>query len=82
MKPDPQKWYFNTYVYIIAFLCIGPFALPLALINPRYSVAKKILVAMITLLLSILMAISVINSTRTISKYYQQAFQSLKEGNR
>ena len=34
-KPKTQ-WYFNTSNIVIAFLFIGPFALPLVWFHPRY----------------------------------------------
>ncbi len=78
MRLDPDKWYFKTYVYIIAFLCIGPFALPLVWINPRYNMVKKAVITIITLIASYLLAIVFVKSTEAIYKYYQQAFQLLR----
>ncbi len=78
MRLDPDKWYFKTYVYIIAFLCIGPFALPLVWINPRYNMAKKVVITIVTLIASYLLAIVFVKSTEAIYKYYQQAFQLLR----
>jgi len=75
MRLDPSKWYFKTYVYIIAFLCLGPFALPLAWINPRYNLAKKIIITLITVMVSYLLAISLARSVESIYKYYEQAMQ-------
>ena len=79
MKFDPTKWYFNTYTYVAAFLCIGPLALPIVWVNPRYDRKKKALITAISLVVSFLLAISFARSMDAIVKYYQQAFQ-LKEG--
>jgi hypothetical protein len=78
MRLDPNKWYFKTYVYIIAFLCIGPFALPLVWINPRYNMVKKAAVTIITLIASYLLAIMLAKSIESIFKYYQQVLQLSK----
>lgn len=78
MRLDPDRWYFKTYVYIIAFLCIGPFALPLAWINPRYNMVKKAVITIITLIVSYFLAIVFAKSIESIYKYYQQAFQLLR----
>ena len=78
MKLDPGKWYFKTYAYVAAFLCIGPFALPLAWINPRYTINKKILVTLITLILSYLVFIAMAKSIANISSYYNQLLQLSK----
>ena len=72
---EPNKWYFRTYAYIIAFLCIGPFALPLVWINPRYNTAKKVTITIVTLVVSYFLAVLLARSTESILKYYQQAFQ-------
>lgn len=78
MRFDPNKWYFKTYAYIIAFLCIGPFALPLAWINPRYKTAKKVLITVITLIASYFLAVSFAKSIESLSKYYQEVQQLLR----
>jgi hypothetical protein len=78
MRFDPNKWYFKTYVYVIAFLCIGPFALPLAWINPRYNTVKKVMVTAITLIVSYFLFLLLAKSLESISGYYQQVMQLLK----
>jgi hypothetical protein len=75
VKFDPKKWYFDTYVYVLAFLCVGPFILPLAWINPRYNTSKKIWVTALTLVVSALMALSLVKPIESILKYYQQVLQ-------
>jgi len=35
------KWYYSTGVIVIAVLCLGPLALPLVWINPRYKIFTK-----------------------------------------
>jgi hypothetical protein len=47
-----QKWYYRTYWVVIAILCIGPLALPLVWINPRYGRVTKIVVTVIVLIAS------------------------------
>ena len=41
------KWYFSTTTVIIAFLFVGPFALPLVWLHPRYKMATKIIVTIV-----------------------------------
>jgi len=38
------KWYFSTTAVVISLLCVGPFALPLVWLHPRYKTATKIIV--------------------------------------
>lgn len=72
MKLDPNKWYFKTYVYIIAFLCVGPFVLPLAWLNPRYKLTKKVIITLVTIIASYLLGIILTRSMESIYKYYEQ----------
>lgn len=74
-KKQQEKWYFKTYWLIIAFLCIGPLALPLLWINPRFSRRTKIIVSIIVIILSYYLIIITIKSLKTINSYYQQIFQ-------
>ena len=75
LEKKPQiKWYFKTSSLIIAFLCIGPFALPLVWFNPRFSQKTKILVSVIVIVLSYFLGILVANSLKTINNYYQLVF--------
>jgi hypothetical protein len=47
------KWYFATYWFVIALMCIGPFALPLMWFNPRYKLITKIILSVVIIALSI-----------------------------
>jgi phage FluMu protein Com len=47
------KWYFSTSAVVIALLCLGPLALPLVWLNPRYRIATKIVVTVIVIAISI-----------------------------
>lgn len=75
MKLDPSKWYFRTYVFVAAFLCVGPFALPLVWINPRYGIPKKVLITAITLAASYFMIALLVKSTENIYNYYNQMLE-------
>ena len=46
-KKKESPWYFKTYWLVIAFLSIGPLALPLLWLNPRFSMRKKVIVTII-----------------------------------
>jgi hypothetical protein len=81
MRFDPQKWYFKDYVFIIGFLCIGPFILPLAWINPRYSTKTKLVITTLTLTASYILSMLFARSMESLMTYYQQVIQ-LKEGAR
>ncbi|MBI5123906.1 MAG: hypothetical protein HZA72_00630 [Candidatus Omnitrophica bacterium] len=78
MGIDSKKWYFRTYVYVILFLCVGPFALPLVWINPRYALTKRIVLTIITLIASYVIFVMLAKSTESIHSYYQQILELSK----
>jgi len=73
-KKDENLWYFKISTIIIAFLCVGPLALPLVWFNPRFSRNTKITISLITAILTYYIAGLLIDSIRNIVDYYQQIF--------
>ncbi len=53
-KPK-TKWYFSTSVVVIALLCLGPLALPLVWLNPRYKTVTKLVVTGLVVALTIVL---------------------------
>jgi len=81
-KPQ-EKWYFKTSILIIAFLCVGPFALPLIWFNPRFSPKAKIIISAIIIILSYYLGSLLFSSLKSITRYYKAIFQgtlSMKKG--
>jgi len=75
----PQdKWYFRMYVYVIAFLCVGPLALPLAWFNPAHSARKKVAITAITLIISYLILVVFAKSVNSIMEYYRLMLKELR----
>lgn len=73
MRPrDPKQWYFSAYIFVLAFLCIGPFALPLLWTNPRLGAAKKVIITVIVIILSSYITLILIRSIQSINSYCQQ----------
>jgi phage FluMu protein Com len=56
------KWYFTTSSIVIALLCVGPLALPLVWLNPRYKTASKLVVTVIVIGVSILLLYLTVNT--------------------
>jgi uncharacterized membrane protein YvbJ len=48
------KWYYATSVIVIAILCVGPLALPLVWLNPRYKTITKTTVTAVVIVITIL----------------------------
>jgi len=72
LDKQKQKWYFKTYSFVIAFLCIGPFALPMVWFNPNYSKSKKMNITIITLAVSVALTIVFWGAFQSIGSYYKQ----------
>jgi predicted nucleic acid-binding Zn ribbon protein len=65
------QWYFRTSFIVIAFLCVGPLALPLIWWHPNMTQAWKIGVTIIILALSWLLFQATMESLHTLLEYYQ-----------
>ncbi len=48
-----RKWYFTTSAIVIALLVVGPLALPLVWLNPRYKIVTKAVVTVIVIVVTI-----------------------------
>ena len=71
LNKQERKWYFKIYAFVIAFLCIGPFALPMVWFNPNYTRPKKINITIITLIVSAIMAIVFWKAIKSMGNYYR-----------
>lgn len=47
------KWHHQTSTVVIALLCLGPLALPLVWLNPRYKITTRIVITISVIVLSI-----------------------------
>lgn len=72
-KPK-EKWYFKASALITAFLCVGPFALPLVWFNPRLSPKVKIIISVIVIVLSYYLVVLLLDSLKSIGSYYKTLF--------
>jgi len=73
MSGEKTKWYHTTMTLVIALLTVGPFALPLIWLNPKFSTTKKILWTAVTLVLTYLLVQMTVDSVKKITEYYKQA---------
>ncbi len=67
----PKKWYFATPNVVIALLCLGPLALPLVWLNPRYKPATKAVVTVIVVVVTIV-------AVYLTARMYQQAMDQIR----
>lgn len=70
------KWYFKTTWLVIAFLCIGPLALPLVWFNPRFGWKAKVTITIIAIVVTYFLWILVGNSLKSIKQYYDIIFNN------
>jgi len=54
LRTRPKKWYYATPTIVIALLCLGPLALPLVWLNPRYKLATRAIITVVVLVVTIL----------------------------
>jgi hypothetical protein len=54
LSPRKRGWYFATGTVVLALLCLGPMALPLVWLNPRYKISTRAIVTVIVLAVTIL----------------------------
>lgn len=71
-KTSKIKWYFKPYWTVVAFLCVGPFMLPLVWFHPHYSRNKKTILSIVIVVLSIVLGIVFYDSIQAIAQYYKK----------
>jgi hypothetical protein len=56
MPPAPSrpKWYFSTSNLVVSLLCVGPLALPLVWLNPRFKRITKIVITVVVIAVTIM----------------------------
>ena len=72
LNKGQRKWYFKTYAFVIAFLCIGPLALPMVWFNPNYGRMKKLNITLAALIVTVVIAVAFAKSLEVIGGYYGQ----------
>ncbi len=76
LNKTPQgKWYLKTHWLVVAFLCVGPLALPFLWINPRFSRRRKVIVSIAVIILSYYLIIIMARDLKIITNYYKIIFQ-------
>jgi hypothetical protein len=76
MEERRGQWYYRTSVLVVAFLCVGPLALPLLWFNPRFRLATKVLASAAVLVATYYSIILMRQSVNNITTYYRQIQES------
>jgi len=50
----PKKWYYSTPGLVVLLMIVGPFALPVVWLNPRFKVTTKAIITIIILIITII----------------------------
>jgi len=74
VNPREDKWYFKIYGIVIVFLCVGPLALPLVWLSPRFNQKTKIVISAIIIILSWYIGVFLANSLGSLKQYYGAIF--------
>jgi uncharacterized membrane protein YvbJ len=67
-----EAWYLRTSILILSFLAVGPFAIPLVWVNPRFTAAKKAVVTAVMVAVTVLLLWLSVYSLKQIYTYYDQ----------
>lgn len=47
------KWYYSTFGMVLAFLVLGPLAVPLVWLHPRYTIKTKVVITAVMVALTV-----------------------------
>jgi len=61
-----HKWYHSHSTLLMALLCLGPLALPLVWVNPRFNRITKLLISVAVVILTIVLCQYAINTYRNL----------------
>ena len=64
-------WFFKTSSLVVAFVCVGPLALPLVWLRPNLSRNAKLVITLIVLLITYALSLALIEALSTIGEYYE-----------
>ncbi len=68
---EKLPWYFRTVFIVFAVSAVGPFALPLIWWRPKLSLAWKIGLTIVILVISYIFFMATMEALRTIREYYK-----------
>jgi uncharacterized membrane protein YvbJ len=78
MPEEKKDWKFKTSTVVVAFLCVGPFALPLIWYHPKMSYSRKVVATIIILLITFGLCIIMWACIKNILEYYNQIAEMYK----
>ncbi len=76
-KAKNQKWYLNPSILVLSLLTVGPLALPLLWINPKYDKKKKFILTAIILLVTYFISKIMVHAVQQIQDHYKLIFDAI-----
>ena len=73
-KKEAPKWYLRTSMLVLAFLTVGPLALPLVWINPRFSIKTRVIITVAVVILTWWLWVLIADSLKSVQEYYKTIF--------
>lgn len=70
-----QKWYYRNTVIVIAFLTIGPLALPLVWYHPTYGRRTKVIITIVVFIFTYFTVQATVNATQSLMNSLQVLYQ-------
>lgn len=70
-QPRSDRWYYATGTMVMALLCLGPLALPLVWMNPRFTIVTRAIITVVVLVAAVL-------CMYVMTVAYQQAMDQIK----
>jgi hypothetical protein len=72
VKQPEVKWQHKTSTLIVLLAMVGPFALPLVWMNPRFDAARKTLITVVVLIVTYALSVAMGQAVHSISASYKQ----------
>jgi hypothetical protein len=68
-RPNPpSKWYYSTSSLVMAILFLGPLALPLVWVNPRYKQTTRLAITVVVIGLTIVLFYLMVNTYMQVTE--------------
>ena len=74
---EKTVWYYRTRALVVAFLCVGPLALPLLWFNPRYNLKVKIGISIAVIILTVFLIKWSVDVLKSMSALLEEWLQGL-----
>lgn len=71
VQTEELEWYFKTFFIVSVMGFVGPLGLPLVILHPKYSLTKKIIITVITVIVSWGLYLLTANALEQMNELYK-----------